>query len=147
MRPAQFTFVEAPGPVITVWKRICSMRGCPYWKNNCYGVKAPLIVDFIDTPPAVAPTATGRDEVLPRSGRLRLQAAEASRSWLRELLQTVLVDALGRRYCAGAPMATGGPGEPASCARTAWIMVRKPQLWLARLQGCVAIDSCRRVKS
>ena len=55
MRPAHIHFcIEAPG-----YHRVVThlfQRGCPYLETDVvYGVKAPLIVDFIENPPGVAP--------------------------------------------------------------------------------------------
>jgi hydroxyquinol 1,2-dioxygenase len=55
MRPAHIHFcIEAPG-----YHRLVThlfRRGCPYIETDVvYGVKAPLIVDFIEHPPGIAP--------------------------------------------------------------------------------------------
>ncbi|HWN53155.1 MAG TPA: dioxygenase, partial [Xanthobacteraceae bacterium] len=56
MRPAHIHFcIEAPG-----YHRVVThlfQRGCPYLETDVvYGVKAPLIVDFVENPPGTAPT-------------------------------------------------------------------------------------------
>jgi hydroxyquinol 1,2-dioxygenase len=56
MRPAHIHFcIEAPG-----YHRVVThlfQRGCPYIETDVvYGVKEPLIVDFVKQPPGVAPT-------------------------------------------------------------------------------------------
>jgi hydroxyquinol 1,2-dioxygenase len=55
MRPAHIHFcLEAPG-----YHRVVThlfQRGCPYIETDVvYGVKAPLIVDFVEHPPGIAP--------------------------------------------------------------------------------------------
>ena len=55
MRPAHIHFcIEAPG-----YHRVVThlfQRGCPYIETDVvYGVKAPLIVDFVEHPPGIAP--------------------------------------------------------------------------------------------
>jgi hydroxyquinol 1,2-dioxygenase len=55
MRPAHIHFcIEAPG-----YRRLVTHlfnRACPYLETDVvYGVKAPLIVDFVDNPPGTAP--------------------------------------------------------------------------------------------
>jgi hydroxyquinol 1,2-dioxygenase len=55
MRPAHIHFcIEAPG-----YRRVVTHlfnRACPYLETDVvYGVKAPLIVDFVDNPPGTAP--------------------------------------------------------------------------------------------
>jgi hydroxyquinol 1,2-dioxygenase len=55
MRPAHIHFcIEAPG-----FHRVVThlfQRGCPYIETDVvYGVKAPLIVDFVEHPPGIAP--------------------------------------------------------------------------------------------
>ena len=55
MRPAHIHFcIEAPG-----YHRLVThlfRRGCPYIETDVvYGVKAPLIVDFVEHPPGIAP--------------------------------------------------------------------------------------------
>ncbi len=55
MRPAHIHFcIEAPG-----YHRVVThlfQRGCPYIETDVvYGVKAPLIVDFVEHPPGTAP--------------------------------------------------------------------------------------------
>src|SRR5580658_7166364 len=55
MRPAHIHFcIEAPG-----YQRVVThlfQRGCPYIETDVvYGVKEPLIVDFVEHPPGVAP--------------------------------------------------------------------------------------------
>lgn len=55
MRPAHVHFcIEAPG-----YQRVVThlfQRGCPYLETDVvYGVKEPLIVDFVEHPPGVAP--------------------------------------------------------------------------------------------
>ena len=55
MRPAHIHFcIEAPG-----YRRVVTHlfnRACPYLETDVvYGVKAPLIVDFVENPPGVAP--------------------------------------------------------------------------------------------
>jgi hydroxyquinol 1,2-dioxygenase len=55
MRPAHIHFcIEAPG-----YQRVVThlfQRGCPYLETDVvYGVKEPLIVDFVENPPGVAP--------------------------------------------------------------------------------------------
>jgi hydroxyquinol 1,2-dioxygenase len=55
MRPAHIHFcIEAPGHHRVVTHLF--KRGCPYLETDVvYGVKAPLIVDFVENPPGVAP--------------------------------------------------------------------------------------------
>jgi hydroxyquinol 1,2-dioxygenase len=55
MRPAHIHFcLEAPG-----YHRVVThlfQRGCPYIETDVvYGVKGPLIVDFVEHPPGTAP--------------------------------------------------------------------------------------------
>jgi hydroxyquinol 1,2-dioxygenase len=55
MRPAHIHFcIEAPG-----YRRVVTHlfnRACPYLETDVvYGVKAPLIVDFVENPPGIAP--------------------------------------------------------------------------------------------
>jgi hydroxyquinol 1,2-dioxygenase len=55
MRPAHIHFcIEAPG-----YRRVVTHlfnRACPYLETDVvYGVKAPLIVDFVENPPGTAP--------------------------------------------------------------------------------------------
>lgn len=68
MRPAHIHFcVEAPG-----YHRVVThlfQRGCPYIETDVvYGVKEPLIVDFIENPPGIAPNG---DQVATRFFTIR----------------------------------------------------------------------------
>lgn len=61
MRPAHIHFcIEAPG-----YRRVVTHlfnRACPYLETDVvYGVKAPLIVEFVDNPPGTAPNGDKMD--------------------------------------------------------------------------------------